>query len=147
MRAQLMEFTAARRCSARKGASLNMPFTKSWQSSKSPRTAKLRMLGESTVVICRRCTSLVRPSGWRITTSSAWRSRQASMAAEPVSPLVAPTIVTRSPRRARAWSNSRPRSCIATSLKAKVGPWNSSNAKVRWSSCASGTTAGWLKRA
>jgi hypothetical protein len=54
------------------------------------------------------------------------RSRQASMAAEPVSPEVAPTIVTRWPRWASTWSNSRPSSCSAMSLKASVGPWNSS---------------------
>ena len=69
------------------------------------------------------------------------------MAAEPVSPLVAPTIVIRSPRRASAWSKRRPKSCIATSLKARVGPWNSSSAKVRWSIWASGVTAGWAKAA
>ena len=40
--------------------------------------------------------------------SIAARSRQASIAAEPVSPEVAPTIVTCSPRRASTASNSRP---------------------------------------
>ena len=79
--------------------------------------------------------------------SIAARSRQASMAAEPVSPEVAPTMVMRSPRLASTWSNSRPSSCIAMSLKASVGPWNSSSAKVRVSSCTSGATAGWPKPA
>ena len=46
---------------------------------------------------------------------------------EPVSPLVAPTMVSGSLRRPRNSSNSRPSSCKATSLKASVGPWNSSN--------------------
>ena len=56
------------------------------------------------------------------------RSRTASMAAEPVSPEVAPTMVARWPRLARSvWSSMRPRSCSATSLKASVGPWNSSS--------------------
>ena len=40
--------------------------------------------------------------------SIAARSRQASIAAEPVSPEVAPTIVTCSPRRASTASNMRP---------------------------------------
>ena len=35
-------------------------------------------------------------------------------------------MVARSPRSASTWSISRARSCIATSLKASVGPWNSS---------------------
>ena len=60
--------------------------------------AMLRTLGESTVVICRRCTSEVRPCGCRMKMSMAGRSRQASMAAEPVSPEVAPTMVMRWPR-------------------------------------------------
>ncbi len=109
--------------------------------------AMLRTFGASTVVICRRCTSLVRPSGWRMTMSTASRSRQASMAAEPVSPEVAPTMVMRSPRLASTWSNSRPTSCSAMSLKARVGPWKSSSANSRASSCTSGATAGCLKPA
>ena len=44
------------------------------------------------------------------------------MAALPVSPEVAPTMVTRSSRRASTVSNIGPMSCIATSLKASVGP-------------------------
>ena len=91
-----------------------------------PRRRCWRRWRPRTVVICRRCTSLVRPCGCRITMSSCARSRQASMAAEPVSPEVAPTMVTRWPRSASTWSNSRPSSCIARSLKASVGPWNSS---------------------
>ncbi len=50
------------------------------------------------------------------------RPATASIAALPVSPLVAPTIVRRSSRRERNSSNSRPRSCSATSLNASVGP-------------------------
>src|SRR5208282_4532645 len=52
-------------------------------------------LGASTVVIWRRCTSEMRPWGWRMKMSMAWRPLQASIAAEPVSPEVAPTMVTR----------------------------------------------------
>ncbi len=70
----------------------------------------------------------------------------ASIAAEPVSPLVAPTIVRRPSRRERNSSNSRPSSCRATSLKASVGPWNSSSSHCRSSSCLSGVTAAWAKR-
>ena len=77
--------------------------------------------------------------------SMALRSRQASIAADPVSPEVAPTIVTRFPSRASTCSNSRPRICIAMSLKASVGPWNSSSANSPCSSCTSGAVAGWAK--
>ena len=55
----------------------------------------LWMFAESTVVIWRRCTSDTRPAGCMMNTSMASRSRHASMAAEPVSPEVAPTMVTR----------------------------------------------------
>ena len=54
---------------------------------------------------------------------------KASIAAEPVSPDVAPTMVTFSPRRFNATSNIWPINCIATSLNANVGPWNNSNKK------------------
>ena len=40
------------------------------------------------------------------------------------------TMVVRSPRAASTWSISRASSCIATSLKASVGPWNSSSRKM-----------------
>ena len=55
------------------------------------------------------------------------RSAHACMAAEPVSPEVAPSTQTRSPRADSTWSNSRPTSCSATSLNASVGPRNSSS--------------------
>ena len=63
-------------------------------------------------------------------TSTPSRPRNASIAAEPVSPLVAPTMVT-PPARARAASprTAAPISCIATSLNASVGPWNSSSSQ------------------
>ena len=50
-------------------------------------------------------------------------------------------------RRAAAstWSISRASSCIATSLKASVGPWNSSSRKRRRRAACSGATAGWRK--
>ena len=62
--------------------------------------AALWTLFESTVVIWRRCTSEMRSLGCSMKMSMASRSRQASMAAEPVSPEVAPMMVTRWPRRA-----------------------------------------------
>ena len=94
MRAQLIEFTADSRISRRNAVSANIAFTRSWQSSNVPSTAMLPMLGARTVVICRRCTSLVRLCGCRITTFTRSSPAQASMAAEPVSPEVAPMIVT-----------------------------------------------------
>jgi hypothetical protein len=62
-RAQLMLLTADSRMRSRNGASLNIAFTRSWQSSNVPSIATVRTFGESTVVICLRCTSLVRPCG------------------------------------------------------------------------------------
>ncbi len=73
------------------------------------------------------------------------RPLKASMAAEPVSPEVAPTMVARVPRWPSTWSISRARSCMATSLKASVGPWNSSSRKWLGAICTSGVTAGWRK--
>ena len=61
----------------------------------------LPTFGARTVVIWRRWTSLVRPCGWRITMSMRSRPAKASIAAEPVSPEVAPTIVTRASRVAQ----------------------------------------------
>lgn len=57
------------------------------------------------------------------------------MAAEPVSPLVAPMTVRCSLSRpvfplflrTRKYSKRLPRNCSATSLKANVGPWKSSS--------------------
>ena len=141
IRAQLMELMAASLISSRKDSSLNIALTKFWQSSNVPSMATLWTLGASTVVICRRCTSETRPLGWRMKISMASRSRQASMAAEPVSPEVAPMTTTRAPRLPSTWSKRRPTSCNAWSLKASVGPWNSSNSQVLWSSWIKGATA------
>jgi hypothetical protein len=52
----------------------------------------------------------------------ALQAPEASMAAEPVSPEVAPTMAMRPPERDSAAWKSCPMSCIATSLKASVGP-------------------------
>ena len=125
--------------------SANIAFTRSWQSSNVPSTAILPTFGASTVVICRRCTSLVRPRGCRMATFTRSRPAKASIAADPVSPDVAPTMVTRSSRSASTCSNSRPSNCIAMSLKASVGPWNSSCTQSPVSSCTSGATAGMVE--
>ena len=121
-RAQLMEFTAESATSSRKAVSPNAAFTRSWQSSNVPGTDTACALAEFTVLIWRRCTSETRPSGNRMKMSTRCRSRQASMAADPVSPEVAPRMQTRSSRSSSTWSNRRPTSCSATSLNASVGP-------------------------
>ena len=58
-----MLFTADSAMSSRNGASLNIALTRSWQSSNVPSIATVCTCGASTVVICRRCTSLTRPEG------------------------------------------------------------------------------------
>ena len=78
-----------------------------------------------------------------MTMSTCSQSRTPSIAAEPVSPLVAPTIVIRSLRWPSTWSNSRPTSCRARSLNASVGPWNSSSNHSSGPIWTSGATAGW----
>ena len=100
----------------------------------------------STVVICRRWTAETRPWGWRSRRSCPSRPAKASIAAAPVSPEVAPTIVIgRAPCRLRKNSNSRPSSCIATSLKASVGPWNSSSSQSLAASWRSGAIGGMIE--
>ncbi len=130
MRAQLIEFTPDSATRSRKPWSLNMSFTRLWQSSKLPSTASACTLAAVGVVICRCCTGDTLPCGKRMKMSVRSRPAKASIAAPPVSPEVAPAIVARWPRSASTWSISRASSCIATSLKASVGPWKSSRTKV-----------------
>ena len=80
---------------SRNAASLNMALTRFWQSSKVPWIERLNTLSASTDVICRRWTSDVRPWGWRMKILARERPRMASIAALPVSPEVAPTMVIR----------------------------------------------------
>ena len=95
-RAQLIEFTADRRCSvAERLRRRTSPSPGPGSRRRCRRSPRCRRSATSTVVIWRRCTSDTRPRGCRITMSIASRSRHASMAAEPVSPEVAPTMVTR----------------------------------------------------
>ena len=129
MRAQLIELTPPSLTSSRKAWSLNIAFTRFWQSSKVPSIATAWMLVSFGVVIIRRCTSETRPLGNRMMQSTAVEPRNASIAAPPVSPEVAPTMVSRSLRCASVKSISRASNCIARSLKASVGPWNSSSTK------------------
>ena len=98
MRAQLIELTPESRARSRKAWWLNMPFTIAWQSSKVPSIASAWTLSSATVVIIRRCTSEMRPCGNSTKRSVRARPRNASIAAPPVSPEVATTMVVRSPR-------------------------------------------------
>ena len=72
----------------------------------------------------------------------------------PVSPLVAPTTVSFSRfsptlfllfLRTKKNSKRFPSNCRATSLNAKVGPWNSSRTYVLSLSFLSGVMSGWRK--
>ena len=74
-------------------SSANMRFTIAWASSKLPSIAMLCTFGAMMVVIWRRWTSLTRPLGWSMKISTRSRPATALIAALPVSPLVAPTIV------------------------------------------------------
>ena len=104
MRAQLIEFTPESRSSPRNPGSLNIALSIAWQSSNVPSTAMLWTLPAPTVVICRRWTSETRPAGWRMKIDTRSRPLTASMAAEPVSPEVAPTMVTCASCRSSTWS-------------------------------------------
>ena len=72
-----------------------MAFTSAWQSSKVPSMATACTLGSVAVVIMRRCTSEMRPCGKSTMASTRSEPRKASIAAPPVSPEVAATMVTR----------------------------------------------------
>ena len=107
----------------------------------------LRTFSACSVVICRRWTGETRPSGCSMAMRTLRLPAKARTAAAPVSPEVAPTMVMRSSRRSRTRSNIRARSCIAKSLNASVGPWNSSSSHSSGPSCLSGAVAGWAKPA
>ena len=81
----------------RKASSAKSAFTMDWQSSKEPSTATQRTLSASAVVMKRRCTSLILPSGNSTTSRTAAEPAKASTAAPPVSPEVATTRVSRRP--------------------------------------------------
>ncbi|OQB98390.1 MAG: hypothetical protein BWX79_03327 [Alphaproteobacteria bacterium ADurb.Bin100] len=64
----------------------------------------------------------MRPLGLVMKTRTPFLPRIAYSAALPVSPLVAPRMLSCSPRRPSSYSNRLPSNCIAMSLKASVGP-------------------------
>ena len=102
-----------------------------WQSSNDPSTRRLCTFASRTVVIWASWTGLTFPFGYRIKTETSFFPLNPYMAADPVSPLVAPMTVKwwrslpsfPSFRFTRKYSNRFPRNCNATSLKAKVGPY------------------------
>jgi hypothetical protein len=96
----------------------------SWQSSNTPSMAMLKMLSSSRLNICACWNGLMRPLGLVMNTRTPFLPRMAYSAALPVSPLVAPKMLSCSPRRASSYSNRLPSSCIAMSLKASVGPFD-----------------------
>ena len=129
-----MEFTAPMWWAALKAASALTVLTRSWQSSKTPSTAMLTMAGSSMLNICACWNGLILPRGVSMNTVTRPLPSMACSAAEPVSPLVAPTIVRVVSRRSSSYSNSCPSNCIAMSLNAAVGPfdrWPSSIPPVR----------------
>ena len=147
MRAKLMELTADSPTDCFRLWSESASFRIAWQSSNVPATATQRTLSSAAVVMNRRCTSEMRPSGNMATMRVLARPRNASTAAPPVSPEVATRMVWLRFSLPSTWSDSRARSCMATSLKARLGPWNSSATKPPGAICTRGTTAAWVKLA
>ena len=96
------------------------------------------MLASCSEYICARWNALMRPCGDNMKTSMPRRPRMAYSAAEPVSPEVAPSTLRRSPRRSSTYSKSAPSNCIAMSLNASVGPFDSSSSPRPGSSQRSG---------
>jgi hypothetical protein len=68
----------------------------------------------------------MRPCGESMKTRTPFLPRMAYSAAEPVSPEVAPRMLISSPRFCSTYSNRLPSNCMAMSLKASVGPFESS---------------------
>ena len=81
----------------------------------------------------------MRPCGLSMKTRTPCLPRMAYSAALPVSPVVAPRMLSSSPRRASSYSNRLPSSCIAMSLKASVGPLDRASRYRPSSSGFSGT--------
>ncbi|OHB33740.1 MAG: hypothetical protein A2882_05475 [Phenylobacterium sp. RIFCSPHIGHO2_01_FULL_70_10] len=93
MRAKLIELTPVRSTAWRRLLSWKAAFTMAWQSSKVPWTDTQRTFGSAAVVMKRRWTSEMRPSGNSTQTRTWSRPRKASTAAPPVSPEVAQRMV------------------------------------------------------
>ena len=103
-----------------------MDFMIRWQSSNVPSMARLNTFGSSTAVICFSWSGATRPCGCIMKMRMRSRPRTPWIAALPVSPLVAPRMFRRVPRRFRMYSKKLLRNWSAMSLNASVGPWNSS---------------------
>ena len=82
------------------------------------------MLSSCRLYICAAWNGLMRPRGESMNTLTFFFPRSACSAAEPVSPEVAPRMLSRSPRCSSTYSNRLPSSCSARSLKASVGPFD-----------------------
>ena len=121
-RAQLIELTVPMRCRSLKAASLDTALTMFWQSSNMLSMAMLKMFGSCRLYICARWNALILPWGESMNTRMPRLPRMAYSAAEPVSPEVAPRMLSSRSARASAYSNRLPSSCRAMSLKASVGP-------------------------
>ena len=105
-----------------------MAFTRAWQSSNVPSMATACTFGSVAVVIMRRCTSEMRPFGERATASHPLAAAEGfHRCAARVAGGRAQATTTCSLRAASTRSMRRASSCIATSLNASVGPWNSSS--------------------
>ncbi len=86
----------------------------------------LKMFGSCSEYIWARWKALILPSGESMKTLTLCLPRMAYSAAEPVSPEVAPRMLIASPRLSSTYSNRLPSNCMAMSLKASVGPLDSS---------------------
>ena len=95
------------------------------------------MLGSSSENICAVWNALMRPRGDSMKTRTPCLPRIAYSAALPVSPEVAPTMLSGLPVFASAYSNRLPSNCIARSLNASVGPFDSPSSRSSGATAAS----------
>ena len=137
---------AGSRARSRKARSLNMPFTSAWQSSKVPSMATAWTLASAAWSSCaaarRRCGPREQNEDVDAARAAEGLDRRAAGVAgggaHDGDALAA---------RCQHAVHQPASSCIATSLKASVGPWNSSSTKWLRSIWASGVTAGCRKAA
>ena len=87
----------------------------------------LKMFGSCRLYICAVWNALIFLCGDSMNTRMPFLPRIAYSAALPVSPEVAPKMFSVSPFLASAYSNRLPINCIAMSLNASVGPFDSSS--------------------
>src|SRR5882672_5225883 len=114
----------------------------SWQSSNMPSIARLKMFASLRENICARWNGVIFPCGESMKTLMRALPLSACSAAEPVSPLVAPSTFRLRSCFSSTCSKSRPRSCSAMSLKASVGPLESPRMWRFGSSVRSGVVGG-----